>query len=84
VNETNNFLIEQSACKRLRLLSTANLSVTPSALSDNRGDGVLVDHVNSPPRLESCGRGMTVEMGGSAALAGNLYANAGNLLNRSI
>jgi hypothetical protein len=49
--------------------SIGGLSLTPFALGDNHGNVVILDHVDAPTRAESYARSLTIEMGGSAALA---------------
>jgi DUF917 family protein len=45
------------------------LSLSPMALADCHGNVVIFHHVDSPRRAEQYGRILTIEMGGSAALA---------------
>jgi len=45
------------------------LSLSPMALADCHGNVVIFHHVDSPRRAEQYGRLLTIEMGGSAALA---------------
>ncbi|MEZ4657477.1 MAG: DUF917 domain-containing protein [Caldilineaceae bacterium] len=45
------------------------LSMSPMALADCHGNVTIFSHVDSPFRAEQYGRSLTIEMGGSAALA---------------
>ena len=45
------------------------LSLSPMALADCHGNTVIFGHVDSPQRAEQYGRVLTIEMGGTAALA---------------
>ena len=45
------------------------LSASPMALADTHGNTVVFSHLDSPFRAEAYGRVLTIEMGGSAALA---------------
>lgn len=44
------------------------VSLSPLALVDDRGNVVIIDHVDTPLRAEQYARALTIEMGGSAAL----------------
>ena len=45
------------------------LEMSPLTLADCHGNIVVLDHVDSPKRAEQYGRAVTIEMGGTAALA---------------
>lgn len=47
----------------------AGIPLTPMALADNHGNVVIFDHMDTALRTEQYARSLTVEMGGSAALA---------------
>jgi len=49
--------------------SIAGIPLTPMALADNHGNVVIFDYMDTPLRTEQYARSLTVEMGGSAALA---------------
>ena len=49
--------------------SIAGIPLSPMALADNHGNVVIFDHMDTPLRTEQYARSLTVEMGGSAALA---------------
>ena len=58
------------------------LSLSPLALADCHGNIVVLDHVDSPKRAEQYGRAVTIEMGGTAALA--MPAMSGRDMKRTI
>jgi DUF917 family protein len=49
--------------------SIGGISASPMALADAHGNAVVFHHLDSPHRAEDYGRALTIQMGGSAALA---------------
>jgi DUF917 family protein len=49
--------------------SISGISLTPMALADSHGNVAIFNYMDSPLRTEQYARSLTVEMGGSAALA---------------
>ena len=49
--------------------SISGLPLTPMGLADNHGNVVIFHQVDTPLRVEQYARNLTIEMGGSAALA---------------
>ncbi len=48
--------------------SIGGVKISPLALVDDRGNVVILDHIDTPLRVEQYARALTIEMGGSAAL----------------